>query len=615
MSARVFHERPETRDDTDHDDPVMAEHHKQMREHVRIQCFDILSEAVANKDSAMSMNDLKDFMKGLQEDAIVDAGSDDKKMAWLENLMDHARNMARETTDLGHAVLKAVEEAKGETLSDGSLQRWHKRLKQRGSSEDWTRTRATIFEFLQRKVPEMRKGWAELRGKLNEVKAKAAALGVTAKDVPALAALEAKEFKSAKFPERRKKVDTAMKALNAREKSWRKRPERETEGSRFYAEARAFLKEARDDGSMAPVKLGAWLKIIFKGRSLAQAKTFFQTTLRTYRKNWKQVRERYDTLHSEMRDIGVPRGFPPVTPEAFLLKSYDQRLAYNSMLEQRLHPEGKPASALCAQIWNAFDQEDWYDAKQLIGILETNFSQHPDFSAMVQYLESHRDDEQDPEKKEELSDDEIVAEGNRMLKGNPAIRILLGKAMEKDTQPPRDFRSPRSRMIGRILYNTQWAEKHGYTNEEEQLKDIKDDLHKKRTEEYVEEGHSKDIEKNMIWGSTADKLAIRKKCTTAQLIYMKSDPESQLAVFEAVDELKGKEDVEYWTDLKPVDMPLDQLHRFVNHDSKRLKWLLWQMHDRGICFSPGSNDVRHETKETETKEVAPARVKKEKVPV
>ena len=136
-----------------------------------------------------------------------------------------------------------------------------------------------------------------------------------------------------------------------------------------------------------------------------------------------------------------------------------------------------------------------------------------------------------------------------------------------------------------------------YTSEEEQFAEVQNAKYKQKTEEYIEEGHSTEVEKNMVWGSTADKHAIREECSSAQIIYMESDAEAQLAVFHKIDKLKDKEDFGYWTDLKPVSMPPSKHDFFVHHDSKRLKKLIWTMVDRGIRLDDASSsDERDEAR-------------------
>lgn len=594
----------------------MSHEHKRMRDHVRTQCFDILASAVERSDSAMSFQDLKQYMKGLSDEALEQGGLRDheKMMNALENLREHAHRFANETIDMGRRVLREVRDAKGDDTSEASTERWQKILKKRKSGSDtWIEARQQIQEFLSSALPKLKSEWRQLRSDLKEVKTQSAVLGVAAKDMKELAALESTEFKNGKYPYRRKLVSAALRALKAREKSWKKRGSIETEGSRFYGEVRAYLQEAVDNGWMASAKKGEWLKRVFTGQSLAHARRNFQAKLIPFRNNWKQAREQYDELHGEMEKSGVPRGFSPVPPAAFLLKDYGQRMAYVRMLDARLHPNGKPASALSKDVWHAFDAEDWYDAERLIGVLETTFPSHPDLGAMVRYLESHRDDDAEKaEKKEGPTDDEIVKETNQIVGRYPQMDVLLEESLHKDTQNPQDM-CARTRLVGRMMYNLVWAEQRGYTSEEEQFEEVHDAEYHAQTEEYIEEGHSDDVEKNMVWGSTADKHAIREDCSSAQIIYMKSDHDAQHVVANTVDKLRNNEKFGYWSDLKAIGMTNGAHHYFVSEDSKKLKKLVWQMRDRGIVYKRDTEVERRggaaaQEKETEEKK-APAKAK------
>lgn len=558
-----------------------------MRDGVRSQCFDILSDAVSDHESAMAFADLKDYMKGLSEEALAGMGTDDrKKMQALVELREHARHFARESKDLGARMMREVRSAKADDLSEESLTRWHKRLKARHGKQ-WPDARRQITEFIDRTLPTLKKDWLKLRSDLKEVETLKGILGVSGRDLKALAALESPGFRKAKYPERRAKVTAALAALRAQQKNWKKRPGKETEGTRLYDDVRAFLKEAADDGSMSRTKIGLWLRRTFATRDLVKTRAFFTGTLKTFRANWRAVRERYDALHKDLAATGLPRGFTPVAPEAFLQKDYGARLAYVAMLDRRLHPAGKPATKLCSDIWHAFDAQDWNDADHLIAMLESDFPSHPDLGAMVTYLETHRDDAQEAAKDTEPpSDEQIQHEANQILRGYPEMDVLLGESMEKDSVNPQDANA-RTRLVGRMMYNLVWAEQRGYTSEEEQLHDVQDGENKEKTKEYIEDGHSSTVEKNIVGGDTAQKHAVREHNTAAQILYMKSDVDAQLAVFKAVDEEKGSEQFGYWVDLKPINMPTDRHHRFVNEDSKRLKALMWQARGRGTFVRSG----------------------------
>lgn len=582
-----------------------------MRSRVRNQCFDILAGGVADKESVMVMKDLKDFMAGLTDSALDQAKFKDynEEMREVPKMIDHARNFVRETSALGSRVMKEVVNAKGDDMSSASMERWRNRLKKRKNAKDWTEARSTIVEFLNRTLPKLREDWKQLRSDLQEVQAQAAALGVTGSQLPALAALETAEFKNAKFPVRRKQVTAALKALRNRKKSWKKRPGAETEGSRFYGEVRGFLREAADEGWMARNKIGAWMKRTFTGKSLEDARRYFRDIVVPFRKNWKEAREQYDAVHGELKKTGLPRGFAPCTTKDFLQKEYPQRMAYVEMLKSRLHPEGKDAPRLCGDIHHAFDAKDWYDAERLIGILAEQFPFHPDLATMRNFLKSHRDDtvQKKTGEKEELTDREINAEANTLLLRYPEMDVLLTESMRKDTEEASVPASRRTRLVGRMMYNLTWAEERGYTTHEERLQDIEDAKNKEKTEEYMVQGHGNDIEKNMVWDTTADESAIREDCSSAQLIFMKSDTDAQLAVFRAVDKLKDNEKFGYWSDLVPVDMDPGRHHTFVDHDSKRLKWLMWQMADRGMIYK-GAADVsyRHDKPQKAEPKPAPA---------
>ncbi len=616
LTTRPAHERRLSSTDDEDDiqnDPGLEQRQADMRNKVRSECFDVLHDAYRNQDSALSFKDITDYMKGLEEGSIASARDHQEKMEWLGGMKKEARVFARETVDVGSRLMQAIRDAKGDDISDASLERWQNRLKERPNGEQWPDTRRKMEEFIRRELPTLRKEWKLLGSDIKEVKGMMNALGVTSADVKELAALEDPSFKSAKFPDRRTKVTAALRALRDRKKNWKKRPKQETEGTKMYDDVRMYLLEMADAGAMSRAKVGAWMKRTFATKDLEKARTFLRTTVRPCAENWKRVRGTFDQLHAEMAKTGVPRGFTPYGPEAFLEKTYPQREAYVQMLEARLRLAGKPVSQHVSDIWSSLDQKHWYDAERLLGELEKNFPHTPGMGAMLTYLETHRDDaeERSQEAKEVKSDKEIWTETNGIINEYPEMDIVLEKSITDDTTHPAD-QNKRTRLVGRMMYNLVWAEQRGYTSEEEQLEDINDDDHKKKTEEFIEDGHSNEVEKNMVWGKTADKQAIRKECTSAQIIYMKPEPEAQHSVYNALeaDELWSNEKFGYWSDLKVVGMPTGKHHHFVNHDSKKLKNLMWQMKDRGMVFS--REDVKYREGAQSAKKEKPSEEKPEK---
>ncbi|MBI5155855.1 hypothetical protein HZA45_01120 [Candidatus Peregrinibacteria bacterium] len=173
--------------------------------------------------------------------------------------------------------------------------------------------------------------------------------------------------------------------------------------------------------------------------------------------------------------------------------------------------------------------------------------------------------------------------------------------MRKDLAERAKPTATRTRLVMRMMYNLIWAEQRGYTSHEERLQDVEDAKNKEQTEEYMVKGHGNDIEKNMVWDTTADETAIREHCSSAQLIFMESDKDAQLAVFNAVDKQKDNERFGYWSDLVPVTMDPGRHPYLVDHDSKRLKWLMWQMADRGMVYT-GEADVSYHYDKTQKPE-------------
>jgi len=134
-----------------------------------------------------------------------------------------------------------------------------------------------------------------------------------------------------------------------------------------------------------------------------------------------------------------------------------------------------------------------------------------------------------------------------------------------------------------LMYNRVWCHRHGYLTGEAEATQAVSDENKMKTRFYIDEGHTKQLERNIIAGETAEKSAIRKECMSPQVLYTGSNGMS--AVLARVRQQKDNWGFRYWTTLVPLDVEYG-LHAFiVEHLHPPLKKGLRYLETHGIPFS------------------------------
>lgn len=431
----------------------------------------------------------------------------------------------------------------------------------------------TRSAYLKQKFFKNIPDWMKTADKRDAVLSRAKAKKISSKDVPALAKLQdGKTFAALKFQDKQGLIDEVDAAIDAQEK---KMPT-------LHREVQAALSDLAAEGILHPSKVGVWMKRLFGHfTSEKEIRSFLDGQFENhYVKNWRSAREQFDTLAKHMKKDGEPRDFTVVDADQFLRWPYKRRASYLESLKQALGSEHAPESDeklkhAKMDIRHFLHVKDWEGAEEAIAQAKKIDPYDSELASMSHYLDTQRDDQKtDAERASEISPNPQKVVEN--LRTNikllpvpyqqlyiPAIEhgdvVLLARLMQ---------------MTGNLVY----LKEHGFWDEQKGVKDSENEFHKEQTKSYIEEGHEKSLEINILDGETEEKEAIRGRCVSPQMLYMEHSSDAISAVYRKTEERKDDATYGYWTTLKANNVTYEEqrqmvkmLHYPIKQDARFLK--------------------------------------------
>ncbi len=407
-------------------------------------------------------------------------------------------------------------------------------------------------KYIREKLPRYLGEWKKVAKERRELLKDPQFKSLTPKDVNELGTFVSEDdFLTLKYPKRLALLQKVRAILRARSKG----PDME----QSHSDIRKKL-DALSTGSnriMDPSKVAKWMDRIFSHfKTPAEVNEFMKGTFENfYIKNWRKVRVQFDTNESEMKKRGVPRGFPAVDLDTFLQCPYEQREAHVDEGKWRLE-EGKmqntTVSRLKMRIRHALYDDDWEGAEEYLAEATSIDADDLELKSMQNYLKQYRTDQM--ETKEE--DPQKVMDDLRMIISGieEPHRSLVIKPLEEAKKGPEAAKELNA--ILQMWGNLKWILTRGYWNEEMGQQDLQNPLHKERTKQYIEDGHSKGVEKNILDGDTNVDEAVRDECNAAQILYVdSSSPKATAeAIYGKVKRNKDDPRFGYWTTLIATNM-------------------------------------------------------------
>lgn len=226
-------------------------------------------------------------------------------------------------------------------------------------------------------------GWKALADERERVLKRAAAAGLTAKELPELVEVARDELflkEGRTFPARKSLV-AALDAKITGAAVGKLTNVRQME---------SLLSPASrgTDRFLHPAKVGEWLKKI-----AADPSTYTPAVMASYMEGWKRARARYDALAARYAAEGKPDGCAPLSVNGFLELSYDARLALLAETENRLDAakrvrEGKAEEldAMKEAIRRAIDLKDVETARERLDALDRAYPRDADVRTMAAHL-------------------------------------------------------------------------------------------------------------------------------------------------------------------------------------------------------------------------------------
>lgn len=381
---------------------------------------------------------------------------------------------------------------------------------------------------------------------------------LTSSDVPRLAIfLSRSAFLALHWRERSALVAEVNAALRAKEQH-----------QQYFYNACATILQGWASGSNRSLhtsKVGLWLERIFAGKYTEnERRRFFASTVQSYFKTWQRLRHQFDTVHDEMRRKGIPAGFDIASLDEFLGWHVHQRETYVSEAKNRLRTpleESTELTYLKQDIRHDLDSHDWEGAAMLLKSACRQFPEDIDLKSMERFLGAHRTDTNLSAEINEDPDQALRQIRTYVSKIDDSVKPLYIKALKEGYHV---FRG-----LTVLMFNRVWLHRNGrYLNSTIEAEQQRSNEYKEETRIHMRQGHTNDIERNILSGDTAKEAAINDDCTNAQILYM--DRGSEDAVITRIREQQsnqssGARGFFYQTSLIPKDLPYGQHEQIVDH--------------------------------------------------
>lgn len=333
-----------------------------------------------------------------------------ERLRWMkENVVRLGETIAKATADRARFESDLSRAVDAKWMSKESAGRWMRRF------EDPSQLEMYRSAWLKNEWEGYKQRWETLARDRQKTRERCKARGLTAKDIPELAALESDEaFLSDKlsYHTRRSMVDTVNAAIDA------------AGGGKLLElrKAEALLLPATKgaDRYLHPGKVGQWLQRATKSGDVA---AFRDTVMKPFMANWKKARVRYDALAERYERDGRPDGCAPMSLNAFLESSYDDRLVALDEWQNRLDAaERMTLGANDAleraklSIRRALDLKDVDVAAAKLDALRAEHPDDADVRSMAAYVETLRAEEAE---KDDVDQNARTEEALRELRAMP----------------------------------------------------------------------------------------------------------------------------------------------------------------------------------------------------
>lgn len=408
----------------------------QMR-HAINKCKALLSSDLFSRKTRESYADMLEDLTNNEKDGLKMIT---ENIGWIKENIAEIRSYKREFKDqLSHAM-------ESKWISEADAKQWETYFHDENLLE-WDRK-----EWLRNTFPSYCHNWKKVADDRVNVTNKAAKLGLTASDIPELAAVNsAEQFLSMSYAHKKDAVLRVDALMDARVKN------KEAFANGLQGELMSWAAA----GLMHPTKIGKWMDAAMKS---GDPESFVKTVLMPFKLNWQIAAARFGQLNTALSAQPLPHGFKPATQNEFVLMNYEQRMSYLSVAELRLRDAQETNKELTntrARMRHSLDTKDWEGAEEQLKLARTQWPYDEEFYAMQTFIDAHKPKPEANKEKEKTPDPHEVNEDIRVL-----LRNLDGETYE--THAWACTRGPqKAEALFGMMYNHLWEEETARLQAEE----------------------------------------------------------------------------------------------------------------------------------------------------
>lgn len=544
-------------EDEDADDKIAQQ---QERAAIRKVCLAKVRSAISS--TPLSTADFEAYAHDCLSDEALQISNKmthEQKMNSLNEMRDtFIPAVVAEARMLGSRFISTINEARSKGwITESYAQLWEKRL--RDESVVWFKKKQYLTgKFFAKNYA---KTWKEVYEGKEKVKKLQKELGINPNAYEELATITSESFDQKKYPEKKGDIDRALGFLAALK----------TKRKSQYDQASRELKEAAGRDEISESSVGTWLRRIFESKASPEKIQQFltgkeKTSLRSLRKNWAEVSQKFNDIETQRKKEGTPTNFHFVSKEFFLEWHYVKRLTYVEEAKRRFIEIAEENPRLL-EVRRELDNEDWDSAEYLIKELKQESLEPEDTKkllSMEYFLRAHRPIEENEEGKQEEESDEMAGTA-----ANEEIRQLL-QFIPLSLQPlyidAMKMGYGVFNCLTALMYNRVWChQNHVMTEHKEQV------LRESAAEEtmmHLREGHTKGFENN---DASFKKPAIRpyRGEWSPQVLHVGSEGHGTL--LSTMQDEQGNQAFEYWTTMIPRGVPYGMHEYIVKNVHHKLK--------------------------------------------
>jgi hypothetical protein len=356
----------------------------------------------------------------------------------------------------------------------------------------------------------------------------------------------------------------------------------------LFQEARGKLETAVKSGSLAPWKVGTWLKRIFESNAdQAQIKEFLGGKMNILMHNWSDVRKQFDKIEQLRQNKGTPRSFHFVHLNLFLSWDFAKRKSYVEEAQRRFTDIEKERYNFLL-IRHSLDSKDWDEARELISqekrhTGEMTEAERAKLTSLESFLRAHEPKKSEGKEKKTKTDAEVLTDMRQLMEKVPeTLRPLHTACVRKSIGAVH--------VLKKTCYNLKWCNDHMWYSEK--LRTKKQQEAEEYTPDRIENGHERGFEANDVTGANNERAAIRdqKSKRGPQWLYVNNGSSETLA--EEFHKQQNNRNFWYWTSLVPKELPYSKHEEMVVSTHTKLMSVAREMDKRNIYYTH-SGDVSY----------------------